>query len=52
MSGFEFIKKEIERIRTECLAIEGFEPIYSINEMLELVNNIEKKYINTNISRD
>lgn len=44
MTEWEYIKKEINNIETVSLAMDGFIPVWSSKDLIDLIESIEEKY--------
>lgn len=46
MNAFDYIRKELDRIELWCVSIEGSSPVYSMNDLRILLDNIQHHYEN------
>lgn len=46
MNAFDFIRKELDRIELWCVSIDGTSPVYTMNDLRILLDNIQHHYEN------
>ena len=44
MNAFDYIRKELDRIELWCVSAEGSTPVYSMNDLRILIDNIQNNY--------